>query len=309
MNDLRGVVTALPTPLDANGKLKPETLKKHIEDSIAAGVTGFWINGATGCCIFLDKELRKQMLEEVCKIVSGGVKILAMVSAVNLADGIELARQAKDLGVDGVSAFPPLLYPTNTENIIKYLSELQKAADLPMTYYHVAGLTKVALESNELIQICKEVPLAAIKFSDLDTFKAMEIKQSCPNVSLYTGMEEIMLGGLAMDCFDGTVGASQNFMPGPYVDIYNAYYAGEIKKAQDILRGITKMVMVQSLFDFTATTYGIMNILGYDYGRPVAPVPYLDKSQMDICRQEMAKVLKPERIEQGGLITSQDFLL
>lgn len=309
MNKLQGILVALPVPLNRQGEVIEGSLERHINDCIGAGVTGFWVNGATGCCVYLDIFQRKKHLERVIHVVAGRVPVLALVSALSLRDGLELARHANKAGASGVSALPPLLYPAAAAiNNATYLKALREAAELPLTYYHVPGLTKVFLDGSQLADLCEQVPLSAIKFSDVDTFKAVEISQRCPEVSILTGMEEVLLAGLALNCYHGTVGATQNFMPGPYVELYNAFQRGDVAEANRITQGICRIVIVQSLFDFTAATYAFLNMLGYEYGSAMQPIPNLDPDQVNRMKNELLKVIKADPIQERRLIESRDFI-
>ncbi|MCH7533899.1 MAG: dihydrodipicolinate synthase family protein [Gemmatimonadetes bacterium] len=131
MTKLQGVLTALPAPLNSEGRLVLEVLERHIEDSIGAGVAGFWVSGGTGCSMYLDLPQRKQVLKETVAAVGGRVPVLALVSAMSLRDGITLAEYAGQLGVAGVSALPPIFYKTTVACTIDYLSVLRKASGLP----------------------------------------------------------------------------------------------------------------------------------------------------------------------------------
>ena len=104
MSKLHGVITALPVPLNKEGQLASNVLERHIEDSIDAGVTGFWVNGATGCGVYLSVEQRKQVLDATVSAAAGRVPFFAMVSAMSLRDGIALAEYAGQLEVHPAEA-------------------------------------------------------------------------------------------------------------------------------------------------------------------------------------------------------------
>ena len=305
---MRGILTALPFPCTAVGQLRLDVLQRHINDSIAAGVRGFWVNGGTGCSVYLNAEERQQTLEAVVEAVAGRVLVLAMVSAMSTAEGVALARHARQAGIDGVSALPPLFYPTGLKEITPWLRALKEAAQLPMTYYHLPSLTKVPLNAAQLAELCEQVPLAGIKFSDVDFFKAIEILHRCPGVAILTGFEPLLLGGLAMRCVTGTVGGCQNFMPGPLVELYTAFQRADLALAQRLHAGISRIAAVQAAFDFTAATCAILNLLGYDYGGPMLPMKRLDDTEITVLKSALLKVLRPEPFRERRLIESRDLL-
>jgi dihydrodipicolinate synthase/N-acetylneuraminate lyase len=97
-------------------------------------------------------------------------------------------------------------------------------------------------------------------------------------------------------------------MPGPYVEIYNAFQRGDLVEASRISQGVCRVVTVQGLFDFTAATYAFLNLLGYQYGATLQPMPNLQPAQVDRLKSELLKVIKPDPLEERRLIESRDFL-
>jgi dihydrodipicolinate synthase/N-acetylneuraminate lyase len=308
MKQLEGIFSALPFPFTSSGQFNRAVFVAHIRDSLAAGVHGFWVNGATAGSVFLNVEQRREALEVAAETVAGRVPVLAMVSALNITDGIALAKQAQEAGVAGISAMPPLIYPTDVAQIVSYLRALKETTSLPMAYYHVPGLTKVSLSAAQLCELCEQVPLSAVKYSETDFFKAIEVLHRCPNVTLLTGFEELLLGGLAMRCVSGTVGASQNFMPGPLVDLFEAFHNGDLDKAQRLHAGIARVAAVQGMVDFTAATYAILNLLGYGYGHPVPPLRRLNGEEIGQLKSALLAVIRPDPLNEHRLIESQDLL-
>ena len=64
MGNFHGVVPALITPFDAEGRLNEEAYRGVMEHNIQAGVDGFWITGGTGESVLLSEE-------EVIRIAPG----------------------------------------------------------------------------------------------------------------------------------------------------------------------------------------------------------------------------------------------
>lgn len=81
-------------------------------------------------------------------------------------------------------------------------------AALPMTYYHVPGLTKVSLSGQELLELFQKVPtLVGLKYSDADLFTPVLIKKYMLPIRVILGSVHTLRGGLALGRGDGAVGA------------------------------------------------------------------------------------------------------
>jgi len=261
---MRGVIVATPTPFDADGQVVCDAIGRHLDACLEAGVHGFWINGCTGMGPYLSREERFRTLEFAEQHIAGRVPMWVHVGAMTTTESCELAEHAATHGAVGVSTLPPLFYVTHLERVVEHMTAIQAAAELPITYYHVPYVTKLELTADQLIEMCQRVPhVAAIKYSDHNLHKANLIRQALPHVRIMTGMEEELLAGLALGCLDGTVGASQTFAPGPLVEIYNAYLAGDIARARDVHGQFARLIDIQEQFDFTAATYAYLNLLGF----------------------------------------------
>ncbi len=309
-NSLEGIIVALPIGFTQKGEIAFDAFKKHIDACIVAGVQGFWINGCTGLAVYLKEEERKKILEVAVEHVAGKVPIWVHVGAMTTAESMRLAKHAQKFkSVVGISTLPPLFYPTNLQRIIDHMTAIQEAGQLPITYYHVPGVTHVPLDAEELCKLCESVPnICGIKYSDNDLFKVAIVKDKFPHIRIMTGCEEVLLAGLSMGNFDGTVGASQNFLAPSYTALYRAFKEKDLDRARHIQNFVNRLVEIQSRYDFTSFVYGFLNLLGFDYGNPRAPMQYLNQKDLDRIQKDALKVIKPAPFEEKRLIEVEDFI-
>jgi len=217
MSEMKGIIVAAPVPFDEEGRLVFDPIRRHVDACIADGAHGFWINGCTALAPYTNEAERRGIAEVTLEHIAGRVPAWIHVGALTTAESCRLAEHARTSGAAGVSSLPPLLYPTKVDRIVDHLTAVQQAAQLPTTYYHVPPVSNVALDADQLVEICERVPgLESIKFSDFDMFKAMAIHERLPHVRIVSGYEEVLLGGLAMGCFVGAVGAGPNLIPGSF---------------------------------------------------------------------------------------------
>ena len=77
---LSGIIPPLVTPLLGNDILDVVSLENLIEHLIAGGVHGLFILGTTGEEQSLSYRLRRQMIEETCRINAGRLPVLACIT-------------------------------------------------------------------------------------------------------------------------------------------------------------------------------------------------------------------------------------
>ena len=105
-----GIFIAFYTAYDENGNVSPERVKALAEYYYKKNVTGLYITGSSGESVYLSTEERKLVMKSVMEAVGGKLTIIAHVGAPSTRDSVELAKYAKEVGVDAISSIPPIYY-------------------------------------------------------------------------------------------------------------------------------------------------------------------------------------------------------
>ena len=106
----QGVIPAFYACYDGNGKVSAERVRALTKYLIGKGVTGLYVGGSSGECIYQSVEERKLTLENVMEEAKGKVTVIAHVACNNTADSMELAAHAQSLGVDAIASIPPIYF-------------------------------------------------------------------------------------------------------------------------------------------------------------------------------------------------------
>ena len=112
---LRGLTTALVTPLDAEGELDTESLERVIEHQIENGTACLFPLGWCGEGPALPDRVREATIRRTCAIAAGRVPVMAGISEQSLARIEPMLRIAEDAGADYVLATHPS--PTRSRRI------------------------------------------------------------------------------------------------------------------------------------------------------------------------------------------------
>ena len=107
MKKLYGTTVPIITPFDEEGKVDVESLKKLTDHVIANGLSCLYPNGTTGEMLLLSVEERKLVSETVVRQAAGRVPVFVHAGAMNLADTVELAKHAVEIGADGIGVVTP----------------------------------------------------------------------------------------------------------------------------------------------------------------------------------------------------------
>src|SRR5690554_2042648 len=133
---LEGVFVPMITPSTSDGGVDTQALSKLAEHFIAQGVTSLIGCGTTGEYYAFTEDERRQVLETIAAVGKGRVNLVAGISALSTQGSIERARQAEELGYDGLMlTAPPYCLPSQ-DGVITFFREVAAATSLPIIMYN-----------------------------------------------------------------------------------------------------------------------------------------------------------------------------
>src|SRR5689334_10923320 len=88
------ILPALVTPLTPTGQLDVASSERLIEHLYQKGVGGLYLPGSTGEGIYLDFDIRKQIIEIAVRLSKGRGNVIVHVGAIQAAKAFELAAHA-----------------------------------------------------------------------------------------------------------------------------------------------------------------------------------------------------------------------
>ena len=278
-NKYNGIIPAFYACYDNEGNINPEAIKNFITYLIEKGVTGVYVGGSSGECIYQSVKERKQVLECVMKYAKGKITVIAHVACNNTADSCELAAHAEALGVDAIAAIPPIYFKLPDYAIAEYWNDISAAApNTDFIIYNIPQLAGVALSIDCLKTMRNNPRVIGVKNSSMATMDIHTFKSTGgENFVVLNGPDEQLVAGLAIGA-DGGIGGTYGVMPEVYINIKQAFDSGNVKyasylqeKANEI---ITKMCSCKG--NLYAVIKEIIKIrLGIDLGGVRKPLPSL----------------------------------
>uniref|UniRef100_A0A8C2G9S2 N-acetylneuraminate lyase n=1 Tax=Cyprinus carpio TaxID=7962 RepID=A0A8C2G9S2_CYPCA len=206
---LTGLVAATFTPLTAEGEINLSVIGPYIDYLIEKqNVKSVFINGTTGEGFSLTVDERKQLAAAWCQHGKAKLEqVIVHVGCMSIKDSQELARHAASIGADGIAVISPSYFkPINADALRLYLKEVSTyAPDLPMYYYHIPGMTGVALDAADVLNgIERMIPsFQGVKYTgtDLRDLGQCVCYSQSHNWSVMFGIDEQLLGALVLVYF------------------------------------------------------------------------------------------------------------
>lgn len=246
MSQFKGIYPAFYACYDDEGNVSVERTRALTEHLIEKGVSGLYVGGSSGECIYLSVEERMKTLEAVMEAAKGRIKIIAHVACNNTRDSIVLARHAEGLGVDAIAAIPPIYFRLPERAIAKYWNDISAAApDTDFVIYNIPQLAGVALTLSLLDEMLKNPRVKAIKNSsmpvqDIQMF-LRQAKINGKEISVFNGPDEQFVSGRIIGASAG-IGGTYAVMPEVYVKMDEAVEKGDFvlaRKLQDAANEVT----------------------------------------------------------------------
>lgn len=257
---LSGIIPPLVTPLLGNDTLDVESLENLIEHLIAGGVHGLFILGTTGEEQSLSYRLRKQMIEETCRINAGRLPVLACITDTSLVESINLANIAAEYGASAVVSAAPYYFATGQPELAEFYEDLLEQLPLPLFLYNMPSHVKVNFSPATIRRIAENERVVGFKDSsaNIPYFQSvMYTMKDRPGFSMLMGPEEVT-GECVLLGANGGINGGANMFPQLYVAMYDAAKARDV---QEVWR-LQQIIMQISSTIYTVGQHGSSYLKG-----------------------------------------------
>ena len=290
MSQFEGVYPAIITPMTSEGRLNEEVFRKVMEFNIEAGAHGFWVAGGAGESVLLDDAENKRIAEIAADQAGGRAKNIMHVGASTTERAARLAEHAAGAGVEAICCVPPFFYGTSEEGIVEHYRIIGASADLPLFVYNLPECTGVEITPELMGRIQEGVPqLAGLKHSAPTLSHVRDFADM--DLSCFVGNCHLMLPALTIGgsgCIDGPLNVAPEF----WLEIWNAYQEGDLKRAEAAQAGATEVssIVVLGGLYHASLKAALSERLGVECGEPRPPQPVLTPEERKNLKGKVAEL-------------------
>ncbi|MEP7353315.1 MAG: 4-hydroxy-tetrahydrodipicolinate synthase, partial [Acidobacteriota bacterium] len=163
MMKFTGCGTALVTPFRQDGALDEATLRKLVRRQIAAGIDFLVPCGTTGESPTLTHVEHLRVVEITVEEAAGKTPVMAGAGGYNTHEVVELARELKQIGVDGLLSVTPYYNKPNAEGLYQHYKAIASATPLPIIVYNISGRTGINVETPTLQRLAEIETIVGVK--------------------------------------------------------------------------------------------------------------------------------------------------
>jgi len=229
---ISGVLTALITPFDANGKLDMDALDRVVDLQIEGGVDALVPVGTTGESPTVSHEENLEIVERVIQRSAGRVPVIAGTGSNSTEEAIRMTRLAKTLGAYASLQVAPYYNKPTQEGLYLHFTTIADSVDLPMVIYNIAGRTSVNIETSTLMRIAKHENVIAVKEASGNLSQMMDVISSKTKDFMVLAGDDGIALPLTLLGGSGVISVASNIVPRYMCQMISAARKGNVEEAR-----------------------------------------------------------------------------
>src|ERR1700687_3585204 len=178
---LTGCGTALVTPFRQDLSLDELTFRRLVRRQISAGINFLCPCGTTGESPTLSRAEHLRVVEITLEEAGGKVPIIAGAGGYNTSEVIELARELKTMGVDGLLSVTPYYNKPTQEGLYQHFKAIAQGTRLPVIVYSVQSRTGVNVEPATLKRLAEIDYIVGVKESSGNISQMASVVHQVPS--------------------------------------------------------------------------------------------------------------------------------
>jgi len=289
---LHGVIVPLVTPFDGHNQIDFSSLRQVVGFVVSKGVHAVMIGGTTGEGMLLSLDERKALLEAVLAQVNGRIPVIAHTGCIDTGSTVDLSRHAVKAGADFISVIVPYFFTFSDGQLFDHFTTVAEAVpETPMLLYAFPGNAKNDISPDLLGRLLKAAPnIVGIKSSNDDLLRFQDYVQVGGKGFIPCfGVDELMLGGLVFGS-QAQVSGNANSFPEPFIQLYQAFQAGNIPLAQQLQQTVNAIVTLHNAGRTTAFFKATLEIRGIPAGRVRPPMSELTSEELEEVKSEIKRM-------------------
>ena len=199
-----GSGVAIVTPMNPDGSVNYDELGRLIDFQIENGTDAIIACGTTGESATLNHEEHCGVIKYTIEKVNGRVPVVAGTGSNDTAYAIELTKEAKKLGADGVLSVTPYYNKSSQAGLVAHFKAIAEAVDIPIIVYNVPSRTGCNIQPATYVELSKIPNIVATKEAGEKVGDVAKIISMCgDDLDIYTGCDDLTvpvmsLGGIGV---------------------------------------------------------------------------------------------------------------
>jgi 4-hydroxy-tetrahydrodipicolinate synthase len=292
----QGCGTAMVTPFRKDSSLDEITLRSLVKRQVDEGINFLVPCGTTGENPTLTRQEHLRVVEITLEETKGRVPVLAGAGGYNTAEVIELAKEIKVIGADGILSVTPYYNKPTQEGLYQHYKAIAAAVKLPIIVYSVQGRTGVNVEPATLKRLSEIDYIVGVKEASGNIGQQANVVHQVPSdFAVLSGDDAITIPLIALGGH-GLVSVVANEIPGEMTDLVQRALANDFAGARELQRKYLPLMEINFVESNPIPVKAAMALMGLL--EPVYRLP--------LCAASPANLTKIERVlESLGMLAGR----
>jgi 4-hydroxy-tetrahydrodipicolinate synthase len=232
---LRGSICPVVTPFKESGAIDEKAFIELINWQIESGSHGISVTGTSGEPSSLTMAERKRVMNLAKETIDGRVFFAPGTGSTNHDETMELTKYAEEIGTDAAMVIVPYYNKPNQEALYQHFKIVADSVKIPIIIYNIPGRSAVNMEVSTMKRLVEDCPnIIGVKEANKDFEHVNRVLLNC-------GRDFLLFSGIELLCYPmlaiggaGFISATANVEPAKVAELYNAWEAGDVARAQNL---------------------------------------------------------------------------
>lgn len=264
--DLRGIFTAMPTPIHRGGAVHAEAVEAMVQRQHRAGISGLVPIGGTGEYGALSAEQREAMVRLTAEHSAGRMPVVAGILDPGYPDALAAGRRMVQAGADALMVVTPYYTNPTPTGLRDYFLRYADESPAPIVIYEIPYRTRIAFTPELLHELSSHQRIIGMKACNLDMYHFLQVAAGVSDDFTILSGEDSLLPVHLMAGAQGGIVVTATLLPRAWNRLYGLVTDGQHRQALALHRRLMPLMNMA----FAETNPGPMKAV-LDLVGPAAP--------------------------------------
>lgn len=288
-----GVMPAMTTPFDSKLAVDHAFLEQHATWLLENGCTGLVMLGSLGEGATLEHAEKIEVLKTAVRAsAQKKTPVVAAISSLSTANAVKLAKEAEDVGCEGLMVLPPYVYTSDWREMKQHVATIIASTKLPCMLYNNPVAYKTDFLPEQIAELAAEhANLAAVKESSADVRRVAGIREILGDrLEIFVGVDDVLVEAVNIGA-RGWVAGLVNAFPAESVELFNLALAGKHEEAFALYRWFLPLLRMDTVPKFVQLIKWVQGETGTGSATVRAPRLELQGAELTAAQKTLSSAL------------------
>ena len=288
-SQLRGILPAIPTPVNADDTINVPAARALIEYLLTKGIDGLVPLGGTGEYGALGRSERVRMAGATVEAARGKVPVIAGVLDPGYYDALQAGKAFADAGVDGLMVLTPYYTTPTQAGLRDYFMRFADESPVPVVIYEIPYRTRIAITPEILHELSRHENIIGMKACNTDMYHFLRVLAGVDaSFSVLSGEDTLFPLQVGAGASGGIV-VTASLLPRAWRQIFELAAAGKLREAIQVHRKLIPLMNMAFAETNPGPLKSVMDLIGVDAPRVLAPLVAPDADLHTRLRSEVER--------------------